>query len=947
MAASRSSRAYSNLQVESIRWQKSAIPPGSTGSFLILDEDGIVTFGQDAILNSLSLQNLNVTQGITTGSLTVLAGATIGGNLKVTGSMTAQNVTATNSLTAVNGTVTNLQVTGTLIVDGGTFVPSGTSIIAGTFIYAGATTVTLSSFNGYNLDVSGSAYFGGGLTLGGPLVATNSVIARGATAQVVFEAPAGGVVGTIQGLAGGMYIESNQAVKFSNLDESAGDILTINPIGPTVTVGSGVTLNVQGIGGSGLTVTPPTVFTGTVTTNGSLVANGVVTAGATLQVNGFIDAQGGIKNSLPGGVLNLNDSVAVTGILNTQSVIQQGSVLGAGGLLLQIQPTAGQVAIGNAGNTVTVLGPLVTAGLTSSTANFSGLITGYGGLTTTTGFFSSGVTVAGDLTTNQYLSALTGAYIYGTRGLMIESTAPPGITLRAPGSGNGIGIGYNSVEFAGGNMEIVIGTGSVGNGGGLNIWNTTGPAGYTANDKIFVLDRLGNLTLDGYLTIPGITASVAKASGLIVSDDGTKNLPSNTTGLFIGQGLAQNPHPLFDSNGALMTWNAVSDAGNGNFEIILGTGNSAGGGMKIYNTIGGSLGTTSNQNIFALDRVGNLALLGGLTVGGSLAVTSGTISQGAGAPLSIQPSGNLNLASGGGVVTIGSTSSGNGVISQQFFTANNGAFVGGSNGLQIGDFGAGLVVAPTGGNGAAIGWNSVEPNFGNMEIIIGEGNQVTGGGLNVWNTTGPGGNTANSKIFALDRVGNLKLAGGLTATTGYFSSGLTVNGGVGSNTTPGIVFNSPVATQYGIGPFPTIPMITTPNYSFNYLFPPEGFTAAQVFIQPWNLPTTWFDSYQVLQSSVLNGYVAPINGVYQIGAYVEISAVDTNASFKLTWTNGPASGSFLSAPMTPQTSITSGTATFLVKLNAGDTVFIDMSNTVYGSIPNVYAQMWGYLLHAL
>ena len=419
MSSLRSSRAYSNLQVESIRWQRSALPPGSTGSFLILDEDGVVTFGTDAILNSLTLRSLTVTQGITTGSLAVL------------GSMTAQNIAATNSMSAANGTVGNLRVTGNLIVDGSTLVPTGTSVVEALYIFAGATNVPVSGFQGYNLDVSGSAIFRGGLTMGGPLAATNSVIIRGATAQVLFENASGVTVGSIQGLTTGLYIESNHAVKFSNLDESAGDLLTIDPVTRLVTVGSGVTLNVRGIGGSGVTVSAPTVFTGPVTANGSVTANGPVTAnglvtvpyGNTLQVLGVIDAQGGIKHSAFGGILNLNDSVAVVGPLFVQGVIQQGDPLGSGTLPLVIQPTSGPVSIGNAGTSVTVVGPLVAnqsvvvgGGLTAT-----GRIVGSGGLTTTTGYFSGGVTVANGFSGTT--ANFSGAVTVGT-GLSVNTIGP-------------------------------------------------------------------------------------------------------------------------------------------------------------------------------------------------------------------------------------------------------------------------------------------------------------------------------------------------------------------------------------------------------------------------------------------------------------------------------------------------------------------------------------------
>lgn len=583
MSSLRSSRAYSNLQVESIRWQRSALPPGSTGSFLILNDDGVVTFGTDAILNSLTLKSLTVTQGITTGSLAVL------------GSITAQNVDA------LKGTIGALRVTGNLIVEGATIVPSGASVVEALYIFAGATNVPLSGFQGYNLDVSGSAIFRGGLTMGGPLVATNSVIVRGATAQMLIENATGVTVGSIQGLASGLYIESNQAVKFSNLDESAGDLLTIDPVSRLVTVGSGVTLNVRGIGGAGVTVSAPTVFTGPVTTNGNVTMNGLVTVSKdnTLKVLGVIDAQGGIKHSDAGGILNLNDSVAVAGPLFVQGVVQQGdAAMGSGKGTLQLQPTEGPVTVGNAGATVTVVGPLATnqGVIVGGGMTVTGRIVGSGGLTTTTGYFSGGVTVAGGLTTT------TGYFSSG-------------------------------------------------------------------------------VTMAGALTATtGYFSSGLTVSGSIVATQGV----SGTTAVFTS-GMSTN-----------------------------------------------------------------------------------TIQQYSGSQLEIAPA--------GAVVTIGNFSASDGIIANQVLSMNKGAYVTGLYGFQVGPIAAGSLTAPIDGSGAVFGWNSVEAGSGNLEVILGQGGIATGGGLNVWNTATVSGTTANTKIVGVDRSGNLSLAGGVTATTGYFSSGVTVTG---------------------------------------------------------------------------------------------------------------------------------------------------------------------------
>ncbi len=721
-----------------------------------------MTFGQDAILNSLTLQRLTVSQGITTGSLSVVAGATIGGNLKVVGSITAQNVAATNALTALNGTMTNLHVTGNLIVDGLTIAPSGASVVEALYIFAGSTSVPISGFQGYNLDVSGSAIFRGGLTMGGPLAASNFVTIKGSSAQILFEDALGNTVGAVQGFTSGMYIESNQAVKFSNLNESAGDLLTIDPVAPAVTVGAGVTLNVRGIGGVGVTVSAPTVFTGAVT------ANSVVTAGQTLQVNGFIDARGGIKNTQVGGFLNLDDSVAISGTnLNVAQRIQQGDATGPGGLVLQIQGNTGPVAIGNPYASVSVLGPLVTAGLNGTTATFSG------GVTSST----------------------------------------------------------------------------------------------------FVSARAMNISIN--------------------------NSSMPTSGLFVGQGIPASvgaPYTMPDSNGSVLTWDSVrlinngTTTENGNLEVVVGSGLGSGN-FRMYNTIGN--GTTAYQNTLTLTRTGSLSVLGDLTIGGSATIPGNLLVTGG---LTGSTANFSGLVTGYGGLTATTGFFNSGLTVGGSFSANNGAYVGGSFGLQIGDIVGGSLIAPSGGNGAAIGWNSVNPGAGNMELIIGEGAVSNGGGLNIWNTTGPAGNTANAKIFGLDRVGNLTLAGGITASAGNFGSGmvqttgavntgtLVATGGIDarggiSNSTGTLVLNDNVSVSGSISA-----NVIQNNYSSTILGPSYAWqyfwTGSYNNGQALTPISAWTDNYSSPQSyglytppfgSVTTGYLVPSNGIYVLTLFVRTS----------------------------------------------------------------------------
>jgi microcystin-dependent protein len=110
-----------------------------------------------------------------------------------------------------------------------------------------------------------------------------------------------------------------------------------------------------------------------------------------------------------------------------------------------------------------------------------------------------------------------------------------------------------------------------------------------------------------------------------------------------------------------------------------------------------------------------------------------------------------------------------------------------TSGLFIGQ-GSGTIpyVLPDSG-GAVLTWNTVKSlnsggtENGNFEMVIGSG-AVNNGNLRIYNTIGAGGTTANQNTMTLTRTGNLSLLGGITATTGYFSSGTTVVGALSTNT---------------------------------------------------------------------------------------------------------------------------------------------------------------------
>jgi microcystin-dependent protein len=463
----------------------------------------------------------------------------------------------------------------------------------------------------------------------------------------------------------------------------------------------------------------------------------------------------------------------------------------------------------------TVQGPLVgssanfSGALSAASGSFSGSVAS-AGISGTTANFSGNATIGGGLTVSGLLVGSSG--LNTTSGSFSGSVASVGLAgTTANFSGNAtIGGGLTVAGLLVGSSGLNTTSGSFSG----NV-SSVGLAGTTANFS-------NDVTVGGGITATGnIRGNTVKsttsmsAQGMNICTVINSGVP--TSGLFIGQGSGTIPYDLPDAGGAVLTWNTVKSLNtggqeNGNFEMVIGSGTQPTGNLRIYNTIGAN-GTTANQNTLTLSRTGNLSLLGSVasagisgttanfsgnaTIGGGLTVTgpfvasggittngifasssisSNTIKPYSGTAISILPNSGTDIT-----LNVGDNAgtSGGQVYFWPVVSMNRGAYVAGQYGLQIGKFSG--ISTPNSGSGSVLGWNTT--GAGNLEMVMGAGSIAGGGGFDIYNTTTISSGERGSRIFALDRLGNLNIAGslasaGISGTTASFNSNVTIGGGL-------------------------------------------------------------------------------------------------------------------------------------------------------------------------
>jgi hypothetical protein len=390
--------------------------------------------------------------------------------------------------------------------------------------------------------------------------------------------------------------------------------------------------------------------------------------------------------------------------------------------------------------------------------------------------------------------------------------------------------------------------------------------------------------------------------------------------------------PPTGASGAALGWNTT---GAGNLEMVLGAGSvSGGGGFNIYNTISIS-SSTRGSTIFALDRTGSLNINGSFAsagISGTTANFSGAVSMGALSATSGAFSGIVNTSTLLTVTSAGKTMymspSAAGAGSYNNATQAGDAVIGyDSNYLTIGTYISG------GGGGAGV-------NTGAMRMDSSGAVTFT--------------NFAYTPTMALDKVGNLNIAGnlavtgGITTSTGFFTSGVTVNGGVNTNT-----ITAPSGSLAIASPIIQTPIggrLGYPFYAFSLSYQGSiGFAGGPATYSFSN----WGDQFSNPGSYLdvaPTGYTPPVNGVYLINIFARQDDANTrkaNIFVSNAANNANLNGydTWLCTSSDGTTNRTNGTISVLLQLTAG--VKISMGIYVTGdTIIITNAQMNGYLLYS-
>jgi hypothetical protein len=815
MSSLRSSRAVSNLQVETIRFSRTAIPEGATGSVFAIDDDGFMTLTSDVVASTL----------------------TVGGTVSIGGVLQVGSLAVQQLLDVSSAVIANLRVTNSITLPPSVVIPTGSTSVEALYIFAGVTNVPIDGdYLQYALDVSGASIMRGKMTTLGPISA-RSIFVEGATADVVFRSGSTAAAdGRIQGTGSQLLIGSDSTIALGSLS-GATIAMTVQP--RLVSITAGTTLNVQAIGGVGLAMAAPTTFTGvatfaatpiftatstfngTPTFNAPSTFNGPATfSGTTLTIlpNAFLDVQSGIKNSVSGQSVLINDSLAVNSTLKmlggpieaqSQPLVLQAtggfgvSVVGdlqvSGGVQAAGISVGGLTVAGNLGaGTITATGISV-AGLTAGTITATGIsVAGLtAGTITAAGISVGGLTVAGNLAVGGNVGVGTAPSLYtldvsgtlrvlGTVGEPVPTISTNGY-IQTAGDNNLVSINpFGGINMTGDLAVRQAGGGITGqmlsllspNLGGISYINARGGSvGVGTTTPAYTLDVSGTLRVLGTVGEPVPTIST---NGYIqTAGDNNNNL------------VSINPFGGINMTGDL----AVRQAGGGITGQTLSLISPNPGGISYINARGGSVGVGTTTPAYTLDVSGTLRVLG--TVGEPVPTisTNGYI-QTAGVNnnlVSINPFGGINM----------------------------------TGELAVKEAGAGI-------SGPAL--TLISPNPGEVSYI-----NARGGSVGVGTTT---------PSYTLDVSGSVRISQGLTVTGNIYAQG--------------------TMTARGLSiPFPgtaNISSLTISNYfnipglvyttGFNWTSGTVSASGEGNYFQIGNLLVRWIDTSTVPGFTIVDGGAA-------------------------------------------------------------------------------------------
>jgi hypothetical protein len=572
------------------------VTQGSGGSISASGNSG----GMSPSPSIVNLINATITDGTLSSSG--------GGIIQATGSSTSTIASVTNNATLNIIGVSNLDVTGNLLNNGAITVNSN-----------GSSDSTL-NFGGGTLSGTGTITLNSGSTsavLAGTLTQSSGHTINGFGEITAALTNNGLVNATVNG--GTLFVSSSAITNTSTMEATTGPLTFNNSVAVTNTggtiaaVGNNVTFNDASITGGTLESTSPNVI---------LVQNATFN-GLTIAANTTVDVQGAFDLTLTGSTLTDNGSILLNYNNSATSTLQVNSndlLTGTGTLTLGAANSSAVIATGtgdtltqDVNHTINGLGEIAGSFINNGTVNANSSGNSITLLTTS------------NMTNNSLMEATGGGVL-----------AISGITLTQGSSGQ--------LSAAGGTVELV--AGATVSGGTLNsssggVIEATGSSTDTlanvTNNATFnivgnsSLNVTGNLVDNGLITVNSngsATSTLDFASGTL-SGTGTITLNSGSTGAVVAGTLIQSSGHTINGFGeitAALTNNGTVNANVSGQTIVLTTG------------------PMTNNSVMEA------------TGGGSLNISSVTITQGAGGQIKAS-GGTVNLT-GGATVTGGTLSGG-------------------------------------------------------------------------------------------------------------------------------------------------------------------------------------------------------------------------------------------------------------------------------------------------
>jgi microcystin-dependent protein len=542
MSATRNSRAFSNVQLQSLRYQRNAIP--AAGGLLTVGNDGVVHVAANPVLDTLTVLGASHLNNVTANTASIP-------HIQVNGGIT---------VAAIHGTTATLDYLNVFDqANINRLYVSNETILNGLEVHSTANINTLRA---------DTAYIN---TMGVTTAIITTADISGMTVQGAFIHSAG---------IDALYIGST--VTFPTT--------VVYPAGSTAYMGiqiaAGTTYSVDLSGGEALIVKGDANISGTAVIDTAVIESQLIVNGATVifpdSSHRTVMAQTIVAGTtdlsilpLPyqfdvSGTAHFSGNVTMDGGLTVSSILSgttanfsQGVSMGA--LTATTGNFSGAItSAGIAGTTANFSQDVSMGALTATTGNFSGAITS-AGISGTTAYFSQGVSMGAlTATMGNFSGAITSTGISGTTAYLSNVAIATGLSVNSIGSVSG-----NSIYFNIGGAPIIMETSDT-------IMSISQPSGRISSYSSSFTNSVG---INSYNNGAGLTLMKPNISGMFlgsVNSDpnitilqlvnpsspptGTTFLTFNTSNNRMGV-LNPNPAATVDISGGLNVSGSIVSAG--------------------------------------------------------------------------------------------------------------------------------------------------------------------------------------------------------------------------------------------------------------------------------------------------------------------------------------------------------------------------------------------------